>query len=70
MQLRMSESEVVRNCLAAKIDISAIEALPGGGVRLVCNSAAGADQFRLKLKTKLFKVETARASYRPTRPLW
>ena len=70
MQLKMSESEVVRSCLAAKIDISALEELPGGGVRLVCNSAAGADQFRRKFKTKLFKIEIARASYRPTRPLW
>ena len=70
MQLKMSESEVVRNCLAAKVDISAIEALPGGGARLVCNSVAGADQFRRKFKTKLFEVETVRTSHRPTRPLW
>jgi hypothetical protein len=70
MQLKMSESEVVRSCLAAKIDISALEQLPGGGVRLVCNSVAGADQFRQIFQSKLFKVETARASYRPTRPLW
>ena len=62
MQLIMSESEVVSHCLAMKVAVSAIEALPGGGVRLVCNIAAGADQFRRKFKPKLFKVETARAS--------
>jgi hypothetical protein len=69
MQLNMSEGDVVKHCLTAKVGISALEALPSGGVRLVCNSAAGADQVRRKFKSKLFKVESARADYRPLRPL-
>lgn len=65
MQLDLSENEVTRQCLAAKVEISAIEALPAGGVRLVCNSVDGAELMRRKFKTKLLKVDRPREQYRP-----
>ena len=70
MQLAMSESEALGHCLAAKVRVSAVEALPGGGVRLVCNSVDGADHIRRKFKRKLISVDRARARHRPVRPLW
>ena len=38
----LDEGEVVARCLARKVGISTTERLPGGGVRLVCNSGDGA----------------------------
>ena len=70
MQLAMSENEALGHCLAAKVRVSAIEALPGGGVRLVCNSVDGANRIRRKLKQKIIGTERARAKHRPARPLW
>ena len=70
MQLAMSEPEVVKLCAAQKVKISAIEPLPGGGVRLVCSSANGADTIRGKAKSKIMKVEEAREKHRPRTPLW
>lgn len=40
--LALNEGEVVAKCLAARVGISAIEQLPGGGVRLVCRTTEGA----------------------------
>ena len=70
MQLAMSESEALGHCLAAKVGVSAIEPLPEGGVRLVCNSVDGAERIRRKFKRKIISVDRARAKHRPTRPLW
>jgi hypothetical protein len=70
MQLAMSEKEALAHCLAAKVGVSAIEALPEGGVRLVCNSVDGADRIRRKFKQKIIGVDRARAKHRPVRPLW
>ena len=70
MQLAMSESEALARCLAAKVGVSAIESLPGGGVRLVCKSVDGAELIRRKLKPKLIANERARARHRPVQPLW
>jgi hypothetical protein len=70
MQLAMSEREVVSLCAAQKVAISVIEPLPGGGVRLVCSSANGADIIREKAKSKIMRVEEAREKYRPAAPLW
>jgi len=66
----MSEKEALAHCLAAKVGVSAIEALPEGGVRLVCNSTDGADRIRRKFKQKIISVDRARAKHRPVRPLW
>lgn len=70
MQLAMSEREVRALCTAENVAVSAIEALPGGGVRLVCNSVNGADTVRRKAKSKIMSVEQGRARHRPTSPLW
>ncbi|WP_458389092.1 hypothetical protein [Sphingomonas sp. F9_3S_D5_B_2] len=70
MQLAMSESEVMAGCSAAKVGISAIETLPSGGVRLVCNSVSGAEQMRRKFKSKIISVEQPRERHRPVAPLW
>ena len=68
--LSMAEGEVVARCLAEKVGISAIEGLPGGGVRLVCMSSDGAQRIRTKLKTKLMQGDVLRTRHRPATPLW
>jgi hypothetical protein len=70
MQLAMTESEALAHCLASKVGVSAIETLPGGGVRLVCKSVDGANLIRRKFKPKLISIERPRARHRPVQPLW
>lgn len=66
----LNEGEVVVQCLAQKVGISAIEGLPGGGVRLVCMSSDGAATMKRKLKSHLLGEEVSRERHRPLRPLW
>ncbi|HVE00160.1 MAG TPA: hypothetical protein VNB78_00510 [Sphingomicrobium sp.] len=66
----LEEGEVVAKCLAAKVGISALERLPGGGVRLVCMSTDGAAQMSRKLKRNLIDGEVERQRHRPASPLW
>jgi hypothetical protein len=68
--LAMTEAEIVKHCAEKAIGISALEALPGGGVRLVCMSGYGAAQIRTKLKRHLIADEVQRERLRPARPLW
>jgi hypothetical protein len=69
--LDMDEGKVVASCLKQKVGVSAIERLPGGGVRLVCNSSDGADRMRSTLKTHLLDADhVARERHRPSTPLW
>ena len=70
MQLAMSEQDALSLCTKQKVDVSAIECLPDGGVRLVCSSQDGADTIRQKAKSKIMKVEQAREKHRPSSPLW
>jgi hypothetical protein len=70
MQLAMSEREALDLCATQKVAVSAIESLPGGGVRLVRTSVTGADIVRQKAKSKVMSVEQARAKHRPASPLW
>lgn len=70
IHLSMAERDVMARCQSEKIGVSAIEALPTGGVRLVCMSVSGAEHIRRKLKTHLIKGEVVRTRHRPTRPLW
>lgn len=70
MQLALSEREALALCDRQKVSVSAIEALPGGGVRLVCSSSSGADMIRQKAKGKIMSVEQERHRHRPTSPLW
>jgi len=66
----LDEGQVVAKCLAAKVGISAIESLPGGGVRLVCMSSDGAASMVRKFKPHLIGGAITRERHRPTRPLW
>ena len=68
--LAMTETEVVEHCRNKSIAISAIEALPDGGVRLVCMSGHGAAQIRAKLKRQIIQGVVRRERFRPIRPLW
>jgi hypothetical protein len=68
--LSLDEGVVVIRCLSEKIGISAIEALPGGGVRLVCLSGDGAAIIRRKLKSYVMAGDVQRERHRPTTPLW
>jgi hypothetical protein len=66
----LDEGQVVARCLAEKVGISAIERLPGGGVRLVCMSSDGAALMARKLKQHLISDDVTRERHRPTSPLW
>lgn len=68
--INLDEGEVVAKCLNEKVGISALERLPSGGVRLVCNSSAGAGTIMRKLKGHLIEGEVVRERHRPTKPLW
>lgn len=70
MQLAMSEQKALQLCATHNVAVSVIERLPGGGVRLVCSSAGGADILRQKAELKVLKVEQAREKHRPATPLW
>lgn len=70
MNLKMTVSEATSRCQSEDVGISAIEALPGGGVRLVCKSSDGAETIRAKFKSKLMTGEVTRERHRPTKPLW
>ena len=68
--LAMTEAEIVEHCRTKSIAISALEALPDGGVRLVCMSGHGASQIRSKLKRQIIEGNVRRERFRPARPLW
>lgn len=68
--LSLDEGQVIAQCLKAKVGVSAIEGLVGGGVRLVCRSSAGAEAIRATLKKHLIKGEAVRQRHRPRTPLW
>jgi 2-phosphoglycerate kinase len=70
MLLSLGEGQVVAHCLKAKVEVSAIEGLIGGGVRLVCRSTAGAEIMRETLKKHLIEGDALRERHRPTTPLW
>ena len=70
MQLAMSDQEARALCATHNVSISVMEALPGGGVRLVCSSVNGAETIRQKAKAKIMSVDSAREKHRPSTPLW
>lgn len=70
VNLALSEDKVQAHCEKHKIDVSALEVLPTGGVRLVCSSGAGAEKIRSTLKSKLIRGEVSRTAIRPANPLW
>ena len=68
--LSLDEGEVIARCLKAKVGVSAIEGLVGGGVRLVCRSTAGAEIIRETLSKHVIHGEAVRERHRPATPLW
>ena len=66
----LSEDEVIAKCVAANVRLSAIEALPQGGVRLVCKSREDTTEMMARLKRHLIQGDVVRARHRPTSPLW
>lgn len=71
MYLDLDEGRVIARCLKEKIGVSAIERLPSGGVRLVCQSGEGAEQIRTVLRTHLLEEgDVKRERHRPSTPLW
>jgi hypothetical protein len=70
VQLSLDEGVVVIRCLSEKVGVSAIERLPGGGVRLVCMSSEGAELIRDKLRRYVIAGTATRERHRPVNPLW
>lgn len=70
LNVGLDENTVKARCGAEHVGISAMEALPGGGVRLVCMSMDGAETMRRKFKAHLIKGEVSRERHRPRTPLW
>lgn len=70
LNLSMTMAQVDRHCRDNGVAISALEALPGGGARLVCMSNYGAAQIRLKLKAHIIEGDVRRERFRPLKPLW
>ena len=70
LNLSMTMAQVDRHCRENGVAISAIEALPDGGTRLVCMSNYGAAQIRSKLKTHVMRDDVRRQRFRPLKPLW
>jgi hypothetical protein len=63
--LNLAEPDIIAQCDAAKVAISALERLPDGGTRLVCASTAGAALMTRKFKGKLIPDTARRAPFRP-----
>jgi hypothetical protein len=70
VHLSLDEGVVVIRCLSEKVGVSAIERLPGGGVRLVCMSNEGAELIRTKLKRYVIDGTVARERFRPKTGTW
>ena len=70
LHLKLDQGVVVIRCMSEQVGVSAIEALPAGGVRLVTTSSEGADRIRKKLNAYLIKDEVVRERFRPVKPLW
>ena len=70
INLSISEDTVRERCRTAGVGVSALETLPGGGVRLVCMSSDGAETARQMFKGKLLAEDKPRSKHRPNTPLW
>ena len=68
INLNLSEADAREQCSNRSIGISAIESLPGGGVRLVCMSSEGAALLRRRLKSQIIS-DTAQRTANSTRRL-
>lgn len=70
INLAMREEAIVKHCRQHHVGISVLEALPGGGTRLVCDSVYGAEQIRGSLKRHMMDGDPRRTHIRPRTPLW
>ena len=70
MFVALDAESVRQRCTKEKVGVSALEAIPAGGVRLVCMSSDGARIMRAKFKSQMITGEVVRARHRPIRPLW
>jgi hypothetical protein len=70
VNLSLDHGVVVIRCFSEKVGISAIESLPGGGVRLVCMSGHGAALIRRKLKRYVMDLDIKREPHRPATGIW
>ena len=70
MFVNLTEAQVTASCKAENVEISAIERIPQGGVRLVCNSSEGAGIMTRKFKGKLITSDVTRERHRPATPMW
>lgn len=59
--LNVSEPEARKACADFDIEISVVEKLESGGVRLVCASGGGAARLRHKLRTKIIEGPVKRS---------
>jgi len=66
----LTEKQVVAQCSAEDVGISALETLASGGVRLVCMSSYGAARMARKFKPHLIDGVVTRERHRPAKPLW
>jgi hypothetical protein len=65
LNLSLTMAQVLRHCRESGVGISALEALPDGGARLVCMSSYGAAQIRSKLKGHIIEGVVRRERFRP-----
>lgn len=71
LYLKLDEEKALARCLKENVGVSAIERLPGGGVRLVCKSGEGAERIRALLRAQLLDEDgVQRKPHRPNTPLW
>lgn len=71
LYLSLDERQVIARCLKEKVGVSAIERLPDGGARLVCQSGEGAERIKSALRKHLLdEAVVTRARHRPITPLW
>ena len=70
INLQMTEAEAREQCSTRSIGVSAIEALPEGGVRLVCMSSEGAALLRRRLKSQIIQGTVKRMANSTRRLPW
>ena len=63
MNLTLAEADVIKQCQAAGVAISAIEVLPDGGTHLVCTTSGGAGEARHKFRRHLIAGRVKRFAF-------
>ncbi|RYE70499.1 MAG: hypothetical protein EOP17_00380 [Rhizobiaceae bacterium] len=70
INLTLSERVVRDRCKESGISINMIEPLPSGGTHLVCATAGGADEIRLRLQDHVIKGTVRRFPFQGERGPW